>query len=624
MAQGWQWGKRGGSSDNDVNNNNETVTDMATDKSGNIYVLSKVLQTDLNVDGHPKTNYGYWDIMISSFSCDGSYRWSKVIGADDQDYAYGIKTDTLGGVYIVGNLIIWGYTGHIDTDTTIPQSYKTIFLLKYDTAGIYKWFRMPQADTVTYLAATTTNVVDIDVDKNGDSYSFCVLPPGAYANGAFIVNSKGLYVLKYNAQGVFQSGTQLQISYSSSNGAEFYGSHFKHDHKSGRYYVAGTKSLGGTFSFNGNPITHSMYVGAFNNVGQYIWKRENTVLNRGFNAHPVIDDSGSIILTGDITANDNFNGYIATTSGATCPFVVKVDSNGNNQWAENANTNGTSYSFACALRSENEVAIAGSYPGKLLWQGAATVPNHDFNQGFDPFITTFNLHTGQILKVDTLGSSFGYNDEANAIAGDGRGNLYIGGYFSADLRIMHDTLQNIGGQSDFFIAKYGCNCTQTAASYVSTVNNAAHSADFTYNGSTPYDSLKWSFGDNNMAYTSNDTISHTYALPGTYQVCVTVYTACDSNTYCQTVQVAVGITNVMGMEQVSVYPNPASDELYIENAEIGTRVRLFNIVGQQVYSGYVANKKEILNIAWLPQGTYILELTDVNGNIGNSKLIKAQ
>jgi hypothetical protein len=90
------------------------------------------------------------------------------------------------------------------------------------------------------------------------------------------------------------------------------------------------------------------------------------------------------------------------------------------------------------------------------------------------------------------------------------------------------------------------------------------------------------------------------------------------------VQVAVGITNVMGMEQVSVYPNPASDELYIENAEIGTRVRLFNIVGQQVYSGYVANKKEILNIAWLPQGTYILELTDVNGNIGNSKLIKAQ
>ncbi|ESU26560.1 hypothetical protein FLJC2902T_25310 [Flavobacterium limnosediminis JC2902] len=49
-------------------------------------MLSPVGQTLLNIDGNPKTNYGdsssKTDFALSSFSCDGTYRWSKIIGGD--------------------------------------------------------------------------------------------------------------------------------------------------------------------------------------------------------------------------------------------------------------------------------------------------------------------------------------------------------------------------------------------------------------------------------------------------------------------------------------------------------------------------------------------------------------
>ena len=149
-AQTWQWGKRGGSADAGTGGPDETVVGMATDPKGNIYVLSKVLNTSLNVDSHAITGWGNQDILLSSFKCDGTYRWSKDIGTNSDDVPVAIRTDSLGGVYISGSLVAGSITRHIDVDTTWSSaSYQSIFLMKYDTAGNYKWFVYPQPDTLT-------------------------------------------------------------------------------------------------------------------------------------------------------------------------------------------------------------------------------------------------------------------------------------------------------------------------------------------------------------------------------------------------------------------------------------------------------------------------------------------
>jgi len=620
-GQSWQWGISGGSSDADMNNRNETVIDMATDNAGNIYVLSMVLENNLQVNGHSKTGYGYWDLMVSSFSCDGTYRWSKDIGGSDWDTPIAIKADTIGGVYVTGILALGSVAaGHFDVDTSIPTTKKSMFLVKYDTAGNYKWLRMPQADTVTAQAFSNTGPLDLDVDGTGNIFLFCQLQQGAYASGAYVAPIKGDYILKYNAAGTCTGGFKLEM-----NIRDVGYLHMSRDHKhGGRYYFACT-NVGGPDSMGTNKITHSMYVGAFNSQGQFLWKRENTAQNRGFNSRPAIDDSGYIYLAGDAWYNDTFNNYAVNNLinyHANLPLIMKLDSNGNSKWVVNGSADGPAYAYSIALRTSNEVVVTGNYPRKLIFVGAADTLSQSVNAGYDVYLARFNAHTGQGIFIDSLESSYGFDETPRAMVSNGTGQVYVGGEFAADIRVAHDTLESIGGQSDFFVAKYGCNCAPTAASYASTVNNAAHSADFTYNGSIPYDSLKWTFGDAQQTYTTGITTSHTYAVPGTYNVCVTAYTTCDSNTYCHTVQVAVGVANIAGMENIIIYPNPSSEELHIDNAAQGTKVRLFNVMGQMVYEGMIQGKNDAINISALKQGTYLITLTDNEGHTGTSKLVK--
>ena len=84
FSQSFQWVKRGGSNEN-LGNDYESVYSIATDSQKNYYVLSYVGMSDLDVDNNPKSNYdwpgfGPKDIVLASFSCDGTYRWSKVFG----------------------------------------------------------------------------------------------------------------------------------------------------------------------------------------------------------------------------------------------------------------------------------------------------------------------------------------------------------------------------------------------------------------------------------------------------------------------------------------------------------------------------------------------------------------
>ncbi|HEY0109789.1 MAG TPA: hypothetical protein VGB67_09190, partial [Fibrella sp.] len=189
----WQWGKRGGSSFNEssISAPDEQVIDMATDKNGNVYVLSQVYANanDINVDGNPVTGRGNRDILLSSFRCNGTYRWSKLFGAVQADIGVAVETDTIGGVYVTGRMFYYNSsnTAHLSTDTTLTTSPRSTFLAKYDTAGTYKWVRRPQADTA-YFISNPTAPLDMDVDGAGNIYWLCTLAPSNYVNGSYPVS----------------------------------------------------------------------------------------------------------------------------------------------------------------------------------------------------------------------------------------------------------------------------------------------------------------------------------------------------------------------------------------------------------------------------------------------------
>jgi len=454
-AQTWQWGKRGGSADAGTGGPDETVVDMTTDTKGNIYVLSKVLQTSLNVDGHAITGYGNQDILLSSFRCDGTYRWSKDIGGNSTDDPVAIKTDTLGGVYLAGYVFLNSSNCHISTDTTVGITNQTLLIIKYDTAGNFKWLRFPQASAVGPSTLGLNFAYDMDVDGGGNSYILSELSPGTFASGAYTVATQGENILKYDKNGNFLGGNSMQMT----NPSQYSQFSMKKDFQKGRYYITGNLNSGDP-SFSGIPIINSLFIGCYNNAGTLLWQRQNTENFSGWFGRPIIDAAENIYLAGTTATSDTFNGYAVVNGGSTAvPIVVKLDTNGHNIWAINAMVNAATVSNVITLIGD-DVDISGRYPGKLKWPGYTDSLNLATGSDYHIFITRLNGITGAVKGIDSLVSSTGTFNEITALAADKFGNFYIGGDFASSITVAGTTLNSIGGGSDFFIAKYGtANCT---------------------------------------------------------------------------------------------------------------------------------------------------------------------
>jgi hypothetical protein len=74
--------------------------------------------------------------------------------------------------------------------------------------------------------------------------------------------------------------------------------------------------------------------------------------------------------------------------------------------------------------------------------------------------------------------------------------------------------------------------------------------------------------------------------------------------------------------KLSVYPNPANDELNIEGLTESTRYRLLTVTGACLQQGTLEPGYTTLSTKNFVSGIYILELTDSNGQRNMTRIIK--
>jgi len=83
-------------------------------------------------------------------------------------------------------------------------------------------------------------------------------------------------------------------------------------------------------------------------------------------------------------------------------------------------------------------------------------------------------------------------------------------------------------------------------------------------------------------------------------------------------------TGVEGLNQsndnVSVYPNPAENNLYIGLNTDFSKVVIYNVLGAQVKE--YGNTLHIVNVSDLKTGVYFIRMTDTNGKTVTSRFIK--
>jgi spore germination protein YaaH/PKD repeat protein len=134
------------------------------------------------------------------------------------------------------------------------------------------------------------------------------------------------------------------------------------------------------------------------------------------------------------------------------------------------------------------------------------------------------------------------------------------------------------------------------------------------NASSNASNFIWEFGDGTSSTDSNPW--HTYAGAGTYNVkLISINYICDNDTTIQNVEV---IDNVSifekGLERFRAYPNPFSDEIFIDGLiEPASAFRLFDAGGKEISIEYSEVTESIMNLNDLSAGVYVLEISDSKG-----------
>lgn len=134
----------------------------------------------------------------------------------------------------------------------------------------------------------------------------------------------------------------------------------------------------------------------------------------------------------------------------------------------------------------------------------------------------------------------------------------------------------------------------------------------------------WDFGDGSPTDT-NQSPTHTYAVPGTYTVTVIIQTPNCGITLTDTIIVLLG-TSIAPVNPIAnaftLSPNPSSDgriELHFANASART-ITIFNTIGEQLRQQRNADQKMNFDLRDLPAGVYFVRVTE-NGNVFTRKLI---
>lgn len=82
----------------------------------------------------------------------------------------------------------------------------------------------------------------------------------------------------------------------------------------------------------------------------------------------------------------------------------------------------------------------------------------------------------------------------------------------------------------------------------------------------------------------------------------------------------LGTNSVKIGAAATIYPNPVKDMLFIKSGQEFISYSVYNMAGQKVSSDKMTGKS--INLSRLPVGSYVLKLTDKEGNTESSKFMK--
>lgn len=552
--------------------------------------------------------------------------WAKSIGGLGYDAINSIAIDPDGS----GDMYATGYfSGTVDFNPgedvfNLTVNGSASFISKLDGSGNFVWAKMQGG---------SANAITIDPGEGGGIYITGKFGgtvdfdpgPGVF-NLTSAMSASSSFISKLDRAGNFIWAKAIGGS-EGDNGSE--GASIAVDPGSGDVYITG--EFGGTVDFDPGASVFNLtsvgsadsYIAKLDSSGNFLWAKAMGGSNSYTSYAIAIDPSGNrgVYTTGDFNETVDFDPgedtFNLTSAGYHDIFISKLDSSGNFLWARTMGGTDGDYSYSIAVDVEGS---GGVYTTGKFWKKA------DFDPGEDTFNLTAYGPAIFISKLDSNGNfawakvQGGANGAAIGLAiridPAGSGDVYTSGAFGGapvDFDPGED-LFNLTAVGDFdvFISKLNrFGDFQWAKSMGGSLSD--------YGLSIALDGI----GNLNVAgyFESPDFLADTIHLSGhgSQEDSPDIFIA-QLNMTTATVHVD------SKAQQISIYPNPASNELIIEVEEgdnVTMDISLFTILGQLVYSANDQNmgQKRTIDIHTLPAGIYFIEF-DINGIHVVKKVLK--
>ncbi|NDU99007.1 SBBP repeat-containing protein [Spirosoma terrae] len=616
-----EWAVKGGGSDQDYG------TDVATDASGNVYVTGYFLSNQItfgNVVLNRVSPAGKGDVFLVKYDPSGNVIWARNAGRTDTNHPKVAVDPTTNSVYWAGEFagpsITFG-TITLTNPNYSTQSFHAIestFLVKLDANGNTMWAKSGNGKSYAYPKGIT-------VDASGNVYM-----AGAFGGNQLTFDGVSLtstddyasidaYLVKYDTNGNVVWGKSFGSGYSQEQTTGVASD------ATGNVYITGLFE-NQTISFGNITLTNSMdlvnsgtyrnsevFIAKFDGNGNTIWAKKASGVGNKYPTSIAVDATGKLYITGQFISNTIQFDNITLSGGnpqqyANNIFLAQYDLNGNAIWAKSA---GEAQVNKVLTDASGSVYTTGFFRNSLSF-GAITLssPNNNYNA----FINKYD-GTGNVIWAKSEGGS-GY-DGGYSLATYNNA-LYLTGIFTGTIPVGTTSLTS-SGEADVLQVKYDSKALPVNLVYF-TAQLVNKQALLTWK--TAYEKNNKGFEvQRSIDMKSFETIglvSGREQGPGSYSFIDEIPKA--GVNYYRLKQIDWDGTYsysparaVVTSSMVTLYPNPASDWIFVESEDTKGELIITDMTGKIVVSTAVNGRGQQFYIGHIPAGKYLYQLNSTRG-----------